>query len=165
MKKIKGMFKKLLSAIPGASDPETLEEAQETIESNQSYRKTLARVSHVLGSIAATGLVLAVLTKAGVIVVGTLAFAGLYGAARGAIGVLDRDTRSNKVAELRFLAAKIGDDATSPGVKPLPDTDLGSTFKGPASKKRVAELEKQLADLEKRAAEKRREAKLSGHTL
>lgn len=164
MKKLRNMFKKVLSAIPGASDPETLEEAQETIESNQGYRSTLARVSHVLGAIAGTGLVLAVLTKAGVIVAGTLAFAGLYGVARTAIGVIDRDTRSNKVAELRFLAAQIGEDETSPGVRPLPDTDLGATFKGPASKKRIADLEKQLADLEKRAAEKRREAKLSAQT-
>lgn len=154
--KIRGLVKKVLSAIPGASEPETLEEAQETIETNLGYRKTLASLSYGAGALAIGVGVFALLTKAGVIFAATgIALAG-YGLVRGAMHVLDRDIRNNRVAELRFLAAGLGEDENAPAAKPLPDKDLGEAFKDPAQAQRIRELEKQLAELEAQAAAQRK---------
>ena len=167
MKKLKEIFKRVVTAIPGAHTPETLEEAQSAIVQDSSYLSTLRRWGTNIGVTALALGGLALFAKSGIVLVPALAVGGLFAAVHGGIALLKRNLRTSREAEHKFITdLQNAPDAgmePSPGVKP--GAELGTAFKAKAdlaneNAVRIKALEKQLADLETAAAQKRKQKEL-----
>lgn len=157
MKRLGDIFKRIASVIPGASEPETLEEARETIAKDTGYRDTLKRWANTVGGFAAAVAVAAIVAKSGVIVLGALAVGAVWGGLRGGIALLNRDIRENRAAEMAFMGqAEIDRNALSPALDNTPDVAADFKAKAPANQNaaRIRELEQQVAALEIEAAQK-----------
>lgn len=157
MKRLGEIFKRIATVIPGASEPETLEEARDTIIKDTGYRDTLKRWANTVGGFAAAVAVAAVVAKSGVILLGALAVGAAWGGLRAGIGFLNRDIRENRAAELAFIGqAEVDRNAPSPALDNAPDVAADFKAKAPANQNaaRIRELENQVAALEIEAAQK-----------
>jgi hypothetical protein len=157
LKRLGEIFKRVAAVIPGASEPETVEEARDTIVKDTGYRDTLKRWANTVGGFAAAVAVAAVVAKSGVIVLGALAIGAVWGGLRAGIAFLNRDIRENRAAELAFVGqAEIDRNAPAPTLENTPDLAADFKAKAPANQNaaRIRELEQQVAALEVEAAQK-----------
>lgn len=157
MKRLGEIFKRVAAVIPGASEPETAEEARETIVKDSGYRDTLKRWANTVGGFAVAVAVAAVVAKSGVIVLGALGVGAVWGTMRMGIAFLDRDIRENRAAELAFIGqAEIDRNGASPALDTTPDVAADFKAKAPANQNaaRIRELEAQVAALEVEAAQR-----------
>ncbi|HYD17858.1 MAG TPA: hypothetical protein VEF76_05225 [Patescibacteria group bacterium] len=160
MKKLAEIFKRVAAAIPGASDPETLEEAQESVAKDTGYRDTLKRWAYTVGGGAATIGLLAIVAKSGPIIVAALAMTAAWGALRGGIALLNRDIRLNRAAEIAFSHAGAEGEDPAPALKTAPNLGTHFAAQAPANSNRIADLEKEVAALELQAAQQKKAREL-----
>lgn len=168
MKKLKEIFHRVARAIPGASQPETLEDAQDAIIKDSSYVNTLKKWGNNIGVTALTLVGAALFAKTGLVLIPAIVVGAVYGVVQGGIALLKRDIRTNRVAEARFIQdlTHAAEEGPTPQPLPSPDMDLAGAFKAKADNdnaRRIKELEQQLAGLEVEA-EQRRKAKEIGLT-
>ncbi len=157
MKRLGEIFKHVAAVIPGASGPESLEDAREAIVKDTGYRDTLKRWANTVGGFAAAIAVAAVIAKSGVIVLGALAAGAVWGGLRAGIAFINRDLRENRAAEMTFLGQAEADrNGPSPALDNTPDLAADFKAKAPANQNatRIRELEQQVAALEVEAAQK-----------
>ncbi len=157
MKRLAEIFKHVAAVIPGASAPESLEDARAAIVKDTGYRDTLKRWANTVGGFAAAVAVAAVIAKSGVIVLGALAVGAVWGGLRAGIAFINRDLRENRAAEMTFLGQAEADrNAPSPALDNTPDVSADFKAKAPANQNatRIRELEQQVAALEVEAAQK-----------
>ena len=157
MKRLGEIFKRVAAVIPGASEPESLEEARETIVKDTGYRDTLKRWANTVGGFAVAVAVAAVVAKSGIIVLGALGVGAVWSGLRAGIAFLNRDIRENRAAEMAFIGqAEIDRNAPAQTLENTPDLAADFKAKAPANQNaaRIRELEQQVAALEVEAAQK-----------
>ena len=158
MKRLGEIFKRIATVIPGAKEPESVEDARDTIIKDTGYRDTLKRWANTVGGFAVAVVVAAVIAKSGVIVLAALGVGAVWGGLRAGIAFLNRDIRENRAAEMAFAGqAEIDRNAPSPALDNTPDVSADFKAKAPVNQNaaRIRELENQVAAMEVEAAQKR----------